>query len=363
MNSSHRETFRPSKNKRHDTISDVQVFLQKEHPERARTVEIVCSSARRDMDQTADHTPFRLFSHTIKLEDECMTTWPTQTDACCWHCCHQFESMPISIPKSTVSWANNMVHHVYGIFCSCNCATAYILERNTYDQQQLLLRFKDMVKKLYQLKDINSNVYALEPAPPRIFLKMFGGHLTIEEFRAKSITVRSMLVTPPFISYRMVMEESARLSKVNDNTTPRDGIIKPITTHTIRGLRRPTTVVNDATEENTTTVSSIPCLFDTFISTKENGTVDSTQDDVNNKNIDIKHNQAPCGNNQESESTVQQQQTGITPKLSQKTEQPITRRAYKRASASSSSSTGVQNNNNNDKSKKGGAGTLAAFLR
>jgi hypothetical protein len=311
-------------------VSDVQIFLEREHPERARTVEVVCSSARRDMDQHAVHTPFRLFSHTIKLEDEPISRWPETTDIWCWHCCHPFDTMPLCIPKSKLMHHATNVYYVYGVFCSCNCAVKYILERTTYDQQQILLAFKEMVSKVFHLQGVNTNVFALEPAPPRIFLRVFGGHLGIEEFRNTSLTARTTLITPPFVSYSMVLEESAR--KAPSTETAVDGTVNPITSHTIRGLRRPTvpcemTAVDNTVERTDDGEKAAPCAFDAFMERRDKETADT-------------------GN-----STAEAQGTAIE---SSTKPRRSTRRTYKRAS--NTANTAAMSNN-------GGAGTLAAFLR
>ena len=232
---SNEKQLRFSKNGR-ESISDVKIFLEREHVDRAKTIEVVCSSARRDMDDISVHTPYRLFSNTLTLSNDLLPVWPEKTDFCCWHCCHLFDTVPLPIPKAKSIYESRNIYHVYGIFCSCNCAVAYLLERNTHDQQHLLLRFKEMAASVFKVDGINSNVFIMEPAPPRIFLKMFGGHLTIEEFRRNSLVTRTSLLSPPFVSFRMVLEESAR-----SNDAAKVEVGGPITSHAIRGLRRPTT--------------------------------------------------------------------------------------------------------------------------
>lgn len=292
--------MRASKNNRNDTVSDVRMFLEREQPERLRTVEVVCSSARRDMDRRAVHVPYRLFCETLRLFPECVTDntvttratgWPQSTSIACWHDCHPFDSMPISIPKYTKHdiTSSSPTYVVYGVFCSCNCAVAYILERGTYDQQQQLLRFKQMAITVFGI-DADS-VFAMEPAPPRIFLTMFGGHLSIEEFRSQSLLARSTLLTPPFISYSMVLEENARGQQVQHNgamTVPPPshkpslvaampaclGVeeskadIPPITTHTIRGLRRPT-LTNASGHDEEEDAPHPPSSFEQFVRLKQ----------------------------------------------------------------------------------------------
>jgi hypothetical protein len=270
---------RLSRNNRHDTLSDVSMFLEREHPQHARTVEVVCSSARRDMDRQSKHTPFRLYVETPALftPDTPVNTWPESTAYACWHCCHAFDTVPIPVPKKKRPGETDALsrYTVYGIFCSCNCAVAYILERNTYDQQLLLMLFKEMMIRVFGMS--SSDVFALEPAPPRIFLTMFGGHLEIDEFRSKSLVARTTLLTPPFISYSMILEENTRSSvagasdreRGSSSSVPAPTSVAPITSHTVRGLRRPTTMLASSTGPDDGDVPmSGTSAFDKFVKIK-----------------------------------------------------------------------------------------------
>ena len=247
---------RTSKNNRHDTLSDVNIFLEREFPDRTKTIEVVCSSARRDMDRHANHTPYKLFCETLALFPEYVSgvrgndaTWPQSTSIVCWHDCHRFDTVPIPIPKVSRHTNNNqnMIYTIFGVFCSCNCAVAYILERNTYDQQQMLLLFKQMVIDVFHLD--TRDVFTFEPAPPRIFLDLFGGHLTLAQFRKSSLVSRNTLLNPPFISYSMVLEENTRQNSTTENKTRTESeLFLPITSHAIRGLRKPLLAEHSATE-------------------------------------------------------------------------------------------------------------------
>lgn len=257
---------RTSKNNRHDTLSDVNIFLEREFPDRTKTIEVVCSSARRDMDRHANHTPYKLFCETLALFPEYVSgvrgsdargndaTWPESTSIVCWHDCHHFDTVPIPIPKVSRHTNNhqNMIYTIFGVFCSCNCAVAYILERNTYDQQQMLLLFKQMVIDVFHLD--TRDVFTFEPAPPRIFLDLFGGHLTIAQFRKSSLVSRNTLLNPPFISYSMVLEENTRQNSTTENKTRTESeLFLPITSHAIRGLRKPLLAEHSATDDGAAT--------------------------------------------------------------------------------------------------------------
>jgi hypothetical protein len=163
--------------------------------------------------------------------------------------------VPIPIPKVSRHTNNNQntIYTIFGVFCSCNCAVAYILERNTYDQQQMLLLFKQMVIDVFQLN--TRDVFTFEPAPPRIFLDLFGGHLSITQFRESSLVSRNTLLNPPFISYSMVLEENTRQNSTSENKMRTESeMLLPITTHAIRGLRKP--IVAPSTGASSTLAST-----------------------------------------------------------------------------------------------------------
>lgn len=321
-----------SKNNRHDTLSDVNIFLKREYPDRERTVEVVCSSARRDMDRHAKHVPFKLFCETLQLfpeyekEEKRTAAWPSHTSIVCWHDCHPFDTVPIPIPKiSRNTNTNACVYTVYGVFCSCNCAVAYILERNTYDQQQVLMLFKQMAVDVFKMNI--TDVFSFEPAPPRIFLTLFGGHLTLPEFRRLSLVARNTLLTPPFISYSMVLEENTR--RVDEPAEVGGGGVS-LTTHAIRGLRRPTT----CTEETTRVVQDPvhPSLFDDFVAARQSGT----------------------NNNKGTEDSA----------ATEKVHAPVlTKPTNATSTASTAAATGTRKRATKKKSSPELAGTLAAYLK
>ena len=73
-------------------------------------------------DEKADKTIFR----TLLEYDEQAThpaVYPTETDICCWWCCHQFSNRPVGIPTK---YTKDGDFEPYGIFCSYNCACSFL---------------------------------------------------------------------------------------------------------------------------------------------------------------------------------------------------------------------------------------------
>ena len=120
-------------------------------------------------------------------------------------------------------------YHVYGWFCSANCAKAYILEHSTFDRGYQMNIFVRMLRQVYKIET------AIDEAPPRLSLKMFGGPFDIEAFRKE--TNLCTLVTPPFVSYSMLIEERTPPAHERQNSMTRG---------TVRGLKRPTQRVASA---------------------------------------------------------------------------------------------------------------------
>lgn len=226
------------------------------------TVEVICSSSRRRMDHSAEYTTYSLLSHTLKLNERIIESWPSQTDIHCWNCCHPFTSVPISIPRSTQIINTKTYHEVYGVFCSLNCAKKFLLEKDTHDKQQLLMQLNDLCVEVYGMAP--QDVFNAKEAPPRIFLKMFGGHLDIDEYRIKSLKTRCLLVTPPFVSHAMLLEEhSGKRENVSD-------VVEPLKEgqHVVRGLRRPTIPVPTVSNAEPD-VSPPTSRFNVFLKSKQ----------------------------------------------------------------------------------------------
>jgi len=110
------------------------------------------------------------------LKDFNTATWPTETPIYCWWCCHPFNSIPCSIPEKII----DDTFIVYGIFCSPECGAAYLFnDCNHSDSQDIWTKYS-LLNLLY--KDMY-NDKQIEQAYSRQVLKIFGGPLSITEFR------------------------------------------------------------------------------------------------------------------------------------------------------------------------------------
>lgn len=119
------------------------------------------------------------------------------TGCCCWHCCEPIEDNRTVIPLPVVYDSQEQVYHTYGRTCSPGCAKAYVLEHATFDRGQHLNVLMRMLREVFDVTG-----YVVE-TPPRPALKRFGG--TFDPTGQRRAVCR--LLTPPFVSYCMVVEE------------------------------------------------------------------------------------------------------------------------------------------------------------
>ena len=138
----------------------------------------------------------------IQLDESNKTSmWPQSTSIHCWWCAHSFDGPPCSLP---CDYKDN-IFKVLGIFCSPECAASYNFDdtQSGYDiwERYSLLNF--LYKKIY-----NDNNIKIKLAPPKQTLHMFGGHLSIKDFRLNNINYNNTykLVIPPLVSIIPIQE-------------------------------------------------------------------------------------------------------------------------------------------------------------
>ena len=96
------------------------------------------------------------------------------TNVACFWCCHRFENSYLGLPMKY----KNDVFEVYGCFCSFECMCAYNFYSNeTSHNRWEIYNLINIMAKSMQYDDY------IYPAPPRKCLDMFGGYMSIDEFR------------------------------------------------------------------------------------------------------------------------------------------------------------------------------------
>jgi len=133
--------------------------------------------------------------------------WLQNTSVACFWCCHGFDHTPWGITTKYDSATGVFV--LSGIFCSPNCALAHLLE---YEHNNMLLWEKVSLLNLLHYK-IYMTDENLVPAPDKLCLKMFGGPLVVDEFRALTIKNNKNYYVnfPPCNIVSPVLEETKKI--------------------------------------------------------------------------------------------------------------------------------------------------------
>lgn len=154
-------------------------------------------------------TPIMMYYNEYNKRKE----WPKVSNIKCFWCCHNFDNIPCALPYSY----KDSVYYVYGNFCSPECAAAYNFESGADD--------KDMWERYSLLNHLYSQIYdtpdlTIKLAPPRQSLKIFGGKLSIDEFRDCNVDYLKnyKIVLPPMVSIIPSLEEIKKDSLKKSDT-------------------------------------------------------------------------------------------------------------------------------------------------
>lgn len=123
----------------------------------------------------------KTLEHNLHINNIC-----DKKSACFW-CTYDFDNPPVYIPKHYIKES----YHVYGCFCSPECATAYLMEENIDSSAKF--------ERYYLINHIYSKIYDykknVKPAPnPFYMLEKYYGNLTIQEYRALLRNERLFLI-------------------------------------------------------------------------------------------------------------------------------------------------------------------------
>jgi hypothetical protein len=123
----------------------------------------------------------KVLEHNLHINNIC-----DKKSACFW-CTYDFDNPPVYIPKHFMKES----YHVYGCFCSPECATAYLMEENI-DSSSKFERYH-LINHIYsKIYDYKKNI---KPAPnPYYMLDKYYGNLSIQEYRSLLRNERLFLV-------------------------------------------------------------------------------------------------------------------------------------------------------------------------
>jgi hypothetical protein len=125
-------------------------------------------------------------------------TIPQTSDVACFWCCHVFTNRPVVLPMRDTG------EHlqVTGNFCSPECACSYL-----FDMRQDSHTRWEQLALLYRVYG-EACQGKIQPAPARNTLKLFGGGLSITDYRGliQSHKVRIDIHLPPMVSILATMD-------------------------------------------------------------------------------------------------------------------------------------------------------------
>jgi hypothetical protein len=136
--------------------------------------------------------------------------------ACFW-CTHDFDNPPVYIPKYYIK----DMYHVYGCFCSPECATAFLMEENVDSSTKF--------ERYHLLNHIYSKIYNytknIKPAPsPFYMLNKYYGNLTIQEYRSLLKNDRLFLIVDkPLTRILPELHEDNEDFIINNKIIPSNG--------------------------------------------------------------------------------------------------------------------------------------------
>lgn len=117
--------------------------------------------------------------------------------ACFW-CCHTFSWRSCVIPTHYDVYTNQ--YNAEGHFCSPECALAWVYSDHTLTNSQRWLRHS-LIQTMY--RSLYPQNTAVHPAPDKRVLRLFGGTLSIEQYRRyiKEDSAPLQLAMPPIRLY------------------------------------------------------------------------------------------------------------------------------------------------------------------
>ena len=138
--------------------------------------------------------------------------WKDTTDIHCWWCVHPFSNPPFGLP---LKYENNR-YEVQGCFCSLNCAKAYNLKENNYRTSEVNSLIENFRRDLFGVDSIPVLL-----APPRQSLKVFGGYMTIDDFRKEFYLMNKSIIhlSPSVAPVRNLFEEEYHDKIIRANAT------------------------------------------------------------------------------------------------------------------------------------------------
>ena len=182
MGTGFESTITPAPMDAHD-FKDNYIINDNPHMEYYAEETTTCTKNQSDEDVTMKDINKKL----KQLEHQLHHNHTNEQNSACFWCTYSFDNQSIYIPKHLLK----ETYHVYGCFCSPECATAYLMQENIDSS----IKFE----RYYLLNNIYGGVYNytknIKPAPsPYYMLEKYYGNMTIQEYRALLSNERLFLI-------------------------------------------------------------------------------------------------------------------------------------------------------------------------
>ena len=160
-------------------------------------------SSSHSLVQTSKHYIMEHYNIVVPKKQKNVYQTPNKNRVCCYWCCHGFDQIPVGLPVKKVEIKER--YTLSGIYCSWNCVLA---ENSTNDNN---LKMVERSRYVFELAKRMHNVVPRR-APPRECLKMFGGPMSIEQFRETDPNTTYVTERPPILE--IIPDETRILARV-----------------------------------------------------------------------------------------------------------------------------------------------------
>lgn len=200
-----------------DRIMTKDIFPKKSRRAPLTAQSAASTSKEEEKEENTQPGVFPLLEKFIDNED-----WLTRTNVCCWWCCHKFSTLPVGLPQDFSMKTRKF--RVTGVFCGFPCMVAYAKNSPRASKQYLIQHLHSRLTA----QPLDSE---LKPAPPRCALKMFGGNLSIDEFResVEKHMIYRMVQYPMFVSRDYIESiDIANVKKANSRLFDDNAFVKVV---------------------------------------------------------------------------------------------------------------------------------------
>ena len=140
----------------------------------------------------------------------------------CWWCCHDYDGDSLSLPYKYDQMRNKF--YTCGHFCSWSCMKSYALDKYG-DMRGSIISGNIIVMR----KQLYGKIGSIKPAPDKYKLNVFGGPMSIEEFREN--VIKDIDIDPKDINTEEVVsilipiqKSTKKLSDIQNSTHSNDAL-------------------------------------------------------------------------------------------------------------------------------------------